>query len=51
MQGRISKELNELSTNPPENCTVSLVGDSMDLWRVNVVGPVGSPYEGGNFEI
>ena len=51
MQGRITKELNELSTNPPENCTVGLVGDNMAEWRVSIVGPSESPYEGGQFEV
>ncbi|CAG9311473.1 unnamed protein product [Blepharisma stoltei] len=51
MQSRINKELQELSTNPPENCAVSLVGDDITHWRVNLVGPEGSAYEGGNFEL
>ena len=51
MQGRITKELTELSTNPPENCQVSLVGDNIAEWRVNIFGPADSPYEGGNFEV
>lgn len=51
MQSRINKELQDLSTNPPENCNVSLVGDDISQWRVNLLGPEGSPYEGGNFEL
>ncbi|CAG9324757.1 unnamed protein product [Blepharisma stoltei] len=51
MQSRINKELQELSVNPPENCAVSLVGDNISQWRVNLSGPQGSPYEGGNFEL
>src|SRR3569623_130996 len=51
MQNRINKELQELSQNPPENCAVSLVGDDISQWRVNLTGPAGSPYEGGNFEL
>ena len=51
MQNRINKELTELSTNPPENCSVSLVGDNISEWRVNIAGPADSAYQGGNFEI
>ena len=49
MQNRINKELHDLSQNPPENCSVSTVGDDISHWRVNIVGPAGTPYEGGNF--
>jgi len=51
MQGRINKELQDLSNNPPENCAVSLVGDNISQWRINIVGPQSTPYEGGNFEL
>lgn len=51
MQGRINKELSELSNNPPDNCVVSLVGDSTSEWRVDIEGPRDSPYEGGRFQV
>lgn len=51
MQGRINKELQELTQNPPENCSVGLVGDSITEWRVRLSGPEGSPYQGGNFSL
>jgi ubiquitin-protein ligase len=49
MQGRLNKELQDLSANPPENCTVSLVNNDMSHWRVDINGPAGTPYEGGHF--
>ncbi|OAL61984.1 ubiquitin conjugating enzyme [Trichophyton rubrum] len=51
-QKRISKELNELLSSPPDGVTVALADDS-DLykWSVEMKGPEGSPYQGGIFEI
>jgi ubiquitin-conjugating enzyme E2 D/E len=48
---RLNKELAELSTNPPENSSVSLAGDNLSQWTLHVVGPAGTPYEGGNFQL
>lgn len=49
MQARLNKELADLSGNPPENCTVSIVDNDISRWRVDILGPAGSPYEGGHF--
>lgn len=49
MQGRLNKELADLSSNPPENCTVSIVDNDISRWRVDINGPAGTPYEGGHF--
>jgi ubiquitin-conjugating enzyme E2 D len=49
MQGRLNKELQDLTSNPPENCRVSLLGDDITRWQVHVQGPAGTPYEGGQF--
>jgi ubiquitin-protein ligase len=51
MQNRISKELQDLSQNPPEGCHLELVADNLYRWRAVVSGPVGSPYVGGRFEL
>ena len=51
MQGRLNKELQDLSANPPDNCTVSIEGDNMNRWRVDINGPPGTPYEGGHFRL
>jgi Ubiquitin-protein ligase len=49
MANRLNKELSELSSNPPENCRVSIVNDDISKWRVDISGPAGTPYEGGRF--
>jgi ubiquitin-protein ligase len=51
MQGRLNKELADLSSNPPENCTVSIVDNDISRWRVDINGPAGTPYEGGHFQL
>ena len=49
MQNRLNKELADLSSNPPENCVVSIVDGDITRWQVIIAGPRGTPYEGGNF--
>mmetsp|Transcript_16040 Transcript_16040/g.2656 ORF Transcript_16040/g.2656 Transcript_16040/m.2656 type:complete len:135 (+) Transcript_16040:2-406(+) len=51
MQNRLNKELSDLGSNPPENCSISLVDDDITRWRVDIAGPPDTPYEGGHFEL
>ena len=52
MVSRIKKELKELLTTPVDYVTAGPVNDS-DLynWQGTIIGPEGTPYEGGIFRI
>lgn len=49
---RILRELKDLETDPPGNCTAGPVDTSnLFLWSGSIVGPTESPYEGGLFQL
>ncbi|WOL18232.1 constitutive photomorphogenesis protein 10 [Canna indica] len=46
---RIQKEMLELNTDPLTDCYAGPKGDNLYHWVSTIIGPQGSPYEGGIF--
>ncbi|KAL9455412.1 hypothetical protein AB3S75_010770 [Citrus x aurantiifolia] len=46
---RIQREMAELNMDPPQDCSAGPKGDNLYNWVATIIGPAGTPYEGGIF--
>ncbi|PKI71502.1 hypothetical protein CRG98_008019 [Punica granatum] len=46
---RIHREMAELNVDPPPDCSAGPKGDNLYHWVSTIIGPPGTPYEGGIF--
>jgi ubiquitin-conjugating enzyme E2 D len=48
---RLMRELNEMQSSPPENCSASSIDNNIYRWQGVIIGPENSPYDGGAFKL
>ena len=48
---RLQKELEEIKTDPPSNCSAGPINDNIYEWEATIIGPSDSPYSGGIFKL
>jgi ubiquitin-conjugating enzyme E2 D/E len=46
---RLQKELLDMERDAPSNCSAGILNDDIFSWKATILGPTGTPYEGGIF--
>ena len=50
-RNRLLRELKEIQKSNEPDIELGMVGDTIEDWRAIILGPSGSPYDGGKFEL
>ena len=50
-QRRILKEISDMNTDAPENCSAGPRAENIYLWDATIIGPSDSPFTGGIFNL
>tara|TARA_B100001142_G_C14278681_1_gene633965 strand:- start:968 stop:1411 length:444 start_codon:yes stop_codon:yes gene_type:complete len=50
-KGRIEAELKSITQDPPSNCSAAPEKEDIFHWTATIIGPAGSVYEGGIFNL
>jgi ubiquitin-conjugating enzyme E2 D/E len=48
---RLQTELKEIIQDPPSNCSAGLAKEDIYNWHATIIGPEGTPYQGGLFNL
>ncbi len=48
---RIKKELEDITNNPPYNCSAGIADNNIYKWIASIIGPENSPYKNGIFSL
>lgn len=48
---RLLTEATQMKSSPPENCSAGPDDDNLTKWKGTILGPKGSPFENGIFEL
>ena len=48
---RLKKELEEITNDPPTNCSAGIKNENIFTWEASIIGPEKTPYENGVFKL
>jgi ubiquitin-conjugating enzyme E2 D len=48
---RLKKELEEITNDPPANCSAGIKDENIFTWEASIIGPEKTPYENGVFRL
>jgi len=48
---RLHKEMQDMIKDPPANCSAGIVDQDIFRWKATIIGPEGTPYHGGIFNL